>query len=172
MVVGRDGRILGRGHSLGVVFVVGAAGDEGRVGQHEADGEVERFMRHAGFALDADAVQVVDCGGGDILIVDLVGGLAGAGVAQADAVGPSRPVQGAAVRAGVADVVGAVVADEAIRVSVQLVGAEGVHSAGEDGAIAGSTQCVGESRDAGVEDVLVGPDFILVGKAARQHGHA
>jgi len=85
----------------------------------------------------------------------------------------SGAVEDAAIDDGVAaDVVAAVVANESIRIAVELIGANGVHASDECGLVSGCAHGVCKGGDAGVEDVGVGPDLVVVRVAGGEHGHA
>ena len=162
---------LRRGDVFVVVVIVLQAGDKRLVRQHETDRERKRLSCLAGALGDAEAVEVVNGRGGDVFVVDLVGALAVARQAQADAARPGRTRELAVIDALAPGLIGPVVADEPLRVPVQLVRPNRVHAANENRAIAARAHGVGEGGDAGVEDVGVGPDLVVAGVAAREHGH-
>ena len=64
-----------------------------------------------------------------------------------------------------------VVADESLRVAVQLIGSKRGHAADEHRSIAAGPHGVGKGGDAGIEDLGVGPDLVLVWMATAQHRH-
>ena len=141
------------------------------MGQHEAHGEGEGGVV-PGLAAGPLGLQPVDGAIRHVLVVDLVGALARPRLDQADPRRPRGAGQLAVVDAAAAEVVGAVIAHEALGVAVELVGAEGVHAADQGRPVAAGAHGVGQGGDGGVEDVAVGPDPVLEGVAAGEGGHA
>ena len=141
------------------------------MGQHQPDGKAERLLHKTGPLLYAELVEAGDGDRGNFLVMYLVPALARAGTLQAHVLRAGRALKGPPIRPRVSWIVGAVVADKTSRVAVELVGAERMHAPDQFRAISGCAHGVSDCRNAGVQRVLVRPDFILVGMPPAEHRH-
>ena len=110
------------------------------VGEHEADGEAERFSVQTSTVADAELVEKVDCCNGDVLVVDLIGALSRSGLLEALAEVARREPRTTPVRS--------VITHRTVDVAVELIRSKRVHATDQDRVIPCRTHCVCKCRHA------------------------
>ena len=148
-----------------IVGVVLGRADIGLVRQHQADGRGEGLA-------GALALEIGEGRGQHVAVLGLVGGLARPGPLDADAEGLVGALEHAQRMGVAARPVGAVIADQAVGIAVQLVRADRMQPADQGRPVAGGTQAVRVGRDVGGQDVGVGPAADPVAVLGGQHRHA
>ena len=137
--------------------------------QHESDGKRERPFQYARPLPNTELIQVIYSCGSNVLVVNLIRALTGAGFLKTYPRWPGRPRQHTVIYSLIARMIGAVITHRALHVAMQLVRADRVHPTDEDRAIASGSHRMRERWNPRIESVAVCPRSVFVWMPAGQH---